>query len=292
MSDVYYPIEVVAKSPETFSGSLESSRLNRVGISHFSANAQIATRHRTAGVDDDEFAIVLPTRGKEFYEQRGRHGEVAPGGCLILSSGDGYRMEIPDQTQNVTLKIPADCLREIYPRIDSTCARGDIANSRFVPIVAQFALEGLRLSPQCSQEQRDRAEQVLLDLLYLMLDVPTGLDVAASQSVSDLLFQDLMNFIAWNFHIPSLSPEDAAKDRRVSTRYVHKLFKAHDTTFCRELLVARLHHAQKLLLDRQRGQSKMRTIAEVAYTCGFSSQSHFSIRYKDEFGRSPRDAGG
>lgn len=290
MSDVYYPIEVVAKSPETFMGSIVAINLKNVGISRFSANAQRATRHKSVGQlsAPGDFAVVFPTRGRAYFEQRGLEGEVSPGEFVVLNSEEQYTMVVPDQSQNLTLKIPSSCLRDLYPTIDSTCARRFIGNSRFVSIVAQVALESFQLSSDSSPEKVLHLESSLLDLVYLMLDAHEKTCETNIQSLSDFVFHELMSFIAHNFQDPQVTPELAAKRRGISVRYVHKIFRSHDTTFCNELLSHRLRHAHKLLSDRRDGCSSMRSIAEIAYACGFSSQSHFTMRFKDAYGYTPR----
>lgn len=292
MSDVYYPLEVVPNSPATFSGSIISSQLSQIGITRFSANAQRATRHKSAtqACGSDDFAIVFPTHCRVHFEQGGLEGDVSPGEVVILKSAEPYTMVVPDQTQNITLKFPSEYLRELYPAIDSVCARRSIANSKFVSVVAQVALQGLETSMSDSPGRILHMERGLHELIYLMLDAPNGVGESTAQSLSDLVFQDLMRFVAHNFHNPSMTPELGAKELRISVRYVHKIFKAHDTTFCNELLKVRLQHAQKLLCEKREGRSNMRTIAEISYACGFSSQSHFTMRYKDAFGHTPREA--
>lgn len=292
MSDVYYPIDVTAKSPETFSGSIIAGTLNRISISRFSANAQSATRHKSSGRngETDDFAIVIPTHCREHFEHFGCEGDVAPGEIVIFNSAEKYSMDIPDHTQNITLKIPSECLRDLYPAVDQACGHQNAGNSKFVPIVAQFALQSLELAPLYSTDLVARMENSLLELIYLMLDTPDGAVESTSQSLSDFIFQQLLNFIANHFQNPELTPLHAAQQSRISVRYLHKIFQSHGTTFGNALLRARLGHAKKLLGEKPHGRSGVRTIAEIAYTSGFSSQSHFSVRYKDEFGLTPREA--
>ncbi|SCZ10861.1 MULTISPECIES: AraC family transcriptional regulator [unclassified Pseudomonas] len=291
MSDVYYPIDVVARAPSSFSGIIESTQIGAVGITRFAADAQRALRRKVHGGRDDSdfFALVMPTMQTERFSHLGRLGDVAPGQVAIFNSAEEYRTDIPDGTRNVTIKIPADLFRAMCPKIDAVCGRVDVANSRFVPLLTQFALQALESAACLSIEHVNSLERGLLELAFLMMDVPESYAGDDSKPVIDHFFHRVMAYIAANFQDPDLAPERAAQSHRVSIRYIHKIFQAHDTTFGRELRLARLRHAQKLLRENLQNKSRQMTIAEVAYNCGFSSQALFSVRFKEAFGYSPRD---
>jgi AraC family transcriptional regulator, positive regulator of tynA and feaB len=52
-------------------------------------------------------------------------------------------------------------------------------------------------------------------------------------------------------------------------------------------MLRRLQHCRQALEDpSQLG----RTVGDIAYSCGFSDLSHFTRRYKAQFGRSPGES--
>ncbi|HUE90508.1 AraC family transcriptional regulator [Pseudomonas sp.] len=291
MSDVYYPIDVAASNPTSFSGLIESTQIGTVGITRFAADAQRAVRRKVhIGHDEaDFFALVMPTMQTERFLHLGRLGDVAPGQVSIFNSAETYQLDIPDGTRNITVKIPADQFRTMCPKIDASCGRVDAANSRFVPLLTQFALQALENASSLSPQHVKSLERGLLELAFLMMDVPETDAAGDSRTVIDHFFHRVMACIATNFQDADLTPERAAQVHRVSIRYIHKIFHAHDTTFGRELRLARLRHAQKLLRENAAHNGRQITIAEVAYNCGFSSQALFSVRFKETFGYSPRD---
>lgn len=291
MSDVYYPIDVTASEPASFCGVIESAKIGSIGITRFRGDAQRAVRRgvHTGRGDTDFFALVMPTLQSEQFTHLGRYGDVAPGQVSVFNSAETYQMDIPNGARNVTVKIPADKLRAIYPQIDESCGRVDAANSRFVPLLTQFALQALENASNLSPGHVVSLERGLLELVFLMMDVPETDSADDSRTVVDHFFHRVMAYIAANFHDANVAPELAAQAHRVSTRYIHKVFQAHETTFGRELRLARLRHAQKLLRDTASHNVRPMSIAEVAYSCGFSSQALFSVRFKEVFGHSPRD---
>jgi AraC-like DNA-binding protein len=85
-------------------------------------------------------------------------------------------------------------------------------------------------------------------------------------------------------HEPDLDPATVAAALGVSRRYVHLLFASAGTTFSQELYACRLHRAHRLLCDKRFDGLG---IAEIAWSCGFSDHSHFTRRFREQFGAPP-----
>jgi transcriptional regulator GlxA family with amidase domain len=89
-------------------------------------------------------------------------------------------------------------------------------------------------------------------------------------------------FMEENLESP-VSPPELARSVGLSSRQLERLFGKHmGCTPARYYLDLRLKRARALL--RQTSLS----VLDVAVACGFASASHFSRRYRDLFGRSPR----
>ena len=84
-----------------------------------------------------------------------------------------------------------------------------------------------------------------------------------------------------------LSLGGIARTANLSVRQLERLFKQRlGCTPSRYYLELRLHHARLLLM---RGAS---SILAIALAAGFASASHFSRRYREQFGHSPREERG
>ena len=68
-------------------------------------------------------------------------------------------------------------------------------------------------------------------------------------------------------------------------RYLHHIFKDTGTTFSDWLRTQRLESARRQLQQPRFSGS----LAQLAYSLGFTDQSHFSKVYRQQFGESPRD---
>nr|WP_295884236.1 AraC family transcriptional regulator [uncultured Devosia sp.] len=290
MQQVYFPLDCTATDPTSFEGSLSALQLDKIGISKFVANAsRTVRRHQTSGTE--EVVFIFPTRERESFGQLGMEDDVGPGEMYILNAAEDYWTQIGDETHNVTIKVPASIIRERLPFLDTTYGRKDVANAGLVPIVAQLALQTFHMLPAANAVLLQRAEENILELMCLMLETHDVRDMPESTAVavSDVTFQRISAFLSYHFGDPDLAPEHAANALRVSVRYVHKVFQQHGTTFGRELLALRLREADRLLRAPSMRNLSVVPISEIAYSCGFSSQSHFSVRYKEHFGFTPSE---
>ena len=91
-----------------------------------------------------------------------------------------------------------------------------------------------------------------------------------------------ISFMEDNLETP-VAPSSLARAVGLSSRQLERLFRKYlACTPARYYLELRLKRARALL--RQTSMS----VLDVAVACGFASASHFSKRYRDLFGRSPR----
>jgi AraC-like DNA-binding protein len=83
---------------------------------------------------------------------------------------------------------------------------------------------------------------------------------------------------------PSLRPANAAAAAGLSVRYANTLLASEGSSLERYIWTRRLERGRRLLLDCGQGH---RSIADIAYACGFSTPSHFTRRFKEAFGITP-----
>lgn len=290
MSEVYYPLESSPADPSSFRGELSWLDLEHMELSQFSADA-LRTVCQGSMVEE-EYAFIFPMRQPFRYCQRGIEGDVAPGEMVMLGSAEPYWTQVGNGDQNVTIKVAAGLVRNVIPNIENGFGRHDIANPWLVPVLGQLAFQTMQFSASASRAALERADESILNLLYVALETRDANHIAQSARapLADMSYQRIIAFMACHFADPGLSPGRIAAALRISTRYVHKLFHRNDTSFGRELLAMRLREADRLLRAPAAVGRQLPQIAEIAYGCGFSSQSHFSVRYKEQFGLTPRDA--
>jgi len=289
MSTVYYALDVVPLSADRMRGELYEAQFSSVGLSHFKADAQKVIRHKAAAQRDrsENFVFLFPTRQKMAFEQYGRAGVVHPGGVFLLNSAEGYRIDVPDQSENITLKISCESLRSQIGSIDDMCGTLGFANPLLVPVVAQLGAQLLRFD---SGRDSSRLEQTLIDLVCLMVETHPEEDVTTShcQSMGAVMRDRLMAYLHANFRDPGLNPSRVAAAHRISTRYLHRVFHQFGTTFGDVLMEMRLGEACRMLQQARAAKHQI-NFGDISYRCGFVSQAHFSSRFRQQFGVSPRN---
>ena len=73
---------------------------------------------------------------------------------------------------------------------------------------------------------------------------------------------------------------------RISVRYLHWLFAPTETTVSNYLMQERLALSRRALANAQMAR---RTVADIALSSGFLSSTHFSRRFKAEYGETPME---
>ncbi len=126
------------------------------------------------------------------------------------------------------------------------------------------------------------AEQAL-DLLALSISAEGagGITLSSPRTVALTL---LKAAIEARLHEPELKPAVAAAAAGISVRYANALLAEEDSCLERYIIGRRLERCRRVLDDPAQAH---RMIGEIAFSWGFSDLSHFSRRFKAEFGCSP-----
>jgi len=289
MSTVYYALDIVPLSADKVRGELYEVQFPSLGLSHFKADAQKVVRHKSAAQQDksENFVFLFPTRQRMAFEQNGRTGVVLPGSVFLLNSAEGYMIDVPDQSENVTLKISCAALRSRVNKIDDICGTRDFANPFLVPVVAQMGAQLLKFD---GGGESMKLERTLTDLVCLMIETRSEGDVTMRdrQSLVSVMYDRLMSYTRAHLRDPNLNPTCVAGAHRISAGYLHRVFHRHGTTFGDVLMEMRLMEACRIL-QQTRASNQPINLGEIGYSCGFVSQAHFSSRFRQQFGVSPRN---
>ncbi|WP_342359421.1 AraC family transcriptional regulator [Terrarubrum flagellatum] len=87
-----------------------------------------------------------------------------------------------------------------------------------------------------------------------------------------------------NLRRPNLSVEQVATTLQISVRQLHVLFAPGGVTFMRALTAMRIDEARRLLIE-----NPLRSVAEIAFACGFESLATFYRAFNALEGSAPND---
>lgn len=132
-----------------------------------------------------------------------------------------------------------------------------------------------------------RLGSVLLDLVSAVVAHALDTEPCAAPGVpAQALTQRVHAFIQRNLADPRLTPESIASAHHISTRYLYRIFQAHDTTVARSIRRQRLERARRDLAD-----PSLRSMAvhRIASRWGFGHAADFTRAFRTAYGLTPTD---
>ena len=126
-------------------------------------------------------------------------------------------------------------------------------------------------------------QSLILKLIYILSQNSAPVIKYAPKSNNHKTIERTLEYINNNLSA-DLTLEGLAKAANFNAIYFHKLFKASTGKTLHEYIEEqRIKKSINLLISTDM------TLTQIAYECGFSSQSYFSYAFKRRMGTSPRD---
>ena len=223
--------------------------------------------------------ILFQTYGVSHFEQNGGHFDLMPGDCLAYDVSSPHTIVSPSLTRHEVVIVPTELLQERgfdsaklqACKISARTGTGRIAHDF---MHAAYGEAG-KLSPQTALGVAD----TLIDLLLLPLrEAGTAYDRGGPVA----LYERAQAFIHDHLRDPDLSIDQISVALGCTKRYLHMLFRERGMTVSDYIWRARLLNCRQEL-EAQGGK----TITDVAFSWGFSSSSHFSRVFRNNFGIAP-----
>ena len=194
-------------------------------------------------------------------------------------------IEVGSTTNGLIFKVP---------RAEFEARLGNIARYTALPLSPNLPVAALASDFLCMVANRadaidhsigDKIVQQALDLVAIAFETVGG-GVAQLSSTRAMKLTRLKSVIETRLPDPTLKPAIAAETAGISVRYANALLAQEDTSLERYIMLRRLLRCRQAL---ENPQYLSRSIGEIAYGCGFSDLSHFTRRFKEQFGCAPRD---
>jgi len=209
------------------------------------------------------------TPGQMIVQHTARPSELAHpvvGAIIVRVLGPALRSRFRNTTASLGIALP--------------CARS--AGALFGSLASSL-VENL---PYMDGDVRRAAGEKLVDLLAIALDVQAGDLPRNGHTVREAHRARVLRHIQKSFRDPDITPASVAATCGISVGYLHELFRETEHSVHETIMETRLRAARQLLGDTL---GAPRTVAEVAYYCGFTDAAHFSRRFSRRFGAPPRD---
>lgn len=265
---------------------MELWRLGRLQLfrSESSGMAMSRDRHRARRDGAPIVALAVQERSAARHEQFGHRRDVAPGGLMLVdldapfafswaSSGASRALQVPLDA----LALPPEVVRAAAPRLDTSPLAGLLARH----VVDLFAAAD-RLS---GGEQAAAVGAASIDLVRALLASTDGGGPARPVHHETLLVR-IHEYVRQRLRDPDLGPDEIAAVHNISRRALFALFARTGRSLEQTIIARRLDGAHDEL---GRPAAAHKAIATVAHEWGFRDAAHFTRRFKDAFGMTPRE---
>jgi AraC-like DNA-binding protein len=178
---------------------------------------------------------------------------------------------------NQQLGLPVDAVRAALPKLQAS------------PIYDLVRAHLVRLGDarNLSTVTQEMVGQASLQLIRALISTTTEGSLQREALNTSLQLRILM-YVDANLHDHQLTPDSIAAAHNISTRHLYALWARADPdlSLSQWIISRRLKRAEVQLSKEQPATT---TVAHIAHDCGFTDASHFSRRFRESYGMTPRE---
>jgi AraC-like DNA-binding protein len=296
--DTFVRLECELEKRSPFHGLLEAGAVGDLHVARVKSSPQVVNRTRELAEQASDAFILLSiqTRGKTLIQQGKNETMLTPGCIAFYDTARPYTLSLPNDFDQIVLHLPRDLVDKSAPGGLDHMAEKLNASNPFAQAILALAPQLLRIATAAPTILAQRTASAAIELIALALAslangkeniLSTNRDstVLTSASADSILWR-ARDAISQHIDDTNLNPAALAAQVKVSPRRLQEVFKAQGTTPSDCIWEMRLEYARNLLSAQQNQQDSITTLA---YRAGFSDTAHFSRRFKQQFGVSPRE---
>ena len=280
------PIEQRPLGDGPFAGQIE---VGDVGLLKFnritqSAMRTVITAETVRRQPDGQIRVNFRLAGTSTFQQHGREAVQRAGDLVVLDHHPGV-LNAGTDGQTLVLALPRERLEGVFGPARLFAALTLNAESASTTLVTTFFQELLSVHHRLSAETAERMTAIGVDLIVASIAERIAQEIPRPLHGS-VVVQRAKVYIEAHLGDPNLDPRQLAAAMGVSLRRLQELFHERGHHISDWIWTRRLTVAAQRLTDPARLNLPIGTLA---YDCGFTSQAHFSRRFRDRHGLSPRD---
>jgi AraC-like DNA-binding protein len=286
--DTFVELDCQARAEASFFGEITTAGCDGLNFSTVRSDGQIVKRTSTRirRAREEVMLISLQMRGVGIVAQDGREARLLPGDFACYDSTRPYTLSFDASFEQLVLHMPRAAMMRRIGRTELWTARRVEGASPVGSLVLPFVQRTASIVSDIAPATASRLSETCLSLVTAALGERLGeIGQGASSARTALIFR-AKAIIESHLHDHALNTEKVAELIGISPRYLQDLFHAEGTTVSDFIWKRRLERSRRDLADPLRAPD---SIAQIALACGFTDFGHFSRRYKDAFGASPRE---
>lgn len=276
--------KTISSDWSTFKGDIEVRNIGGFDVAGITMNADkvIRSRQHIAESDDHYCFLIMQMQGRAVLTQRDNEAFLEPGDMAFIDSAYPSEFCYDGIMRQISLHIPRQTLESCSPDRRIKEARTISGSSGMGAVIKGFLGATYNEAAYIKENDFTTVREVLLNLLGATL---RGSNLEKSLDVKVRQLAHIRKVIEQNLTDPCLSPTMVAGLCGLSSRHLHRLFKAEGISFGEWVRKRRLTEARRQLADKRFCNQ---SIIQIAFHWGFNDAAHFSRAFKEEFGQSPR----
>lgn len=286
INQLYAPMVVEPEVPGGhYEWSVTGQRCGMLGMSALFADGEIRARVAEPAVHPQGRQIILTfvERGCFEFIQGGRHTVCGANSVVLMDVGvplDAYQQ---GPLEILSCQLPEAFLRQRVAGLSGALTRAQSATQGSAAILRDLMHSAWREGGHLGQDEG----QVLPGLFAALIDAVFTQDnpALAVDGPMASLHRRLDALIAAEAHDPFLSPALIAARLGISASYLFTVARRYGKSVREAIIERRLEGCRSLLVEPSWAH---RSITEIAFHWGFQDSSHFSRRFRERFGVSPR----
>ncbi|WP_444890947.1 helix-turn-helix transcriptional regulator [Microbulbifer sp. DLAB2-AA] len=273
-NSAYYGEFAVSSNPETGDSFARAC---------FSGNSfHRASNHLSDGYANYTLVYLLSGRGAI---QRGSYfTPMNPGGLYLVDLAQTITHDLVHESRSLLCRIPREKLEGFRSGPKDNCPLTIDGSSGPGLLLRNYLLLFPQAKQRCTFASSSFLFNPIAELIIACIQESRGNLQAESETPSRLksIFQQACRLIQKHCCDSDLSAPQLAASLDISTSYLHRALRFHNTSYINLVRRARVEAASAQLL----AVGKNASILQVAFNCGFNGTSQFSRAFKEELGLS------
>lgn len=284
LESTYVALESQYDQTTDFYGSIQSKYFGVLELSIVQSTAPLVRRtpQLIAKTQGEYLLVHFAHSGVARVTQSGRIANLKPGDITVYVSTDPYELEFNGWFDTRVIKIPLNAVEPYLRNLaDSTALV--LPRDGLESAALRTLLTNVWTQKQASSHGEIAVSEAMIQILAAGLKTVKGVDNTCSTNLDAYYSEIAREYIRKNLRRETLNRDQIATAAGISSRHLARIFAGESKTVSGYVWAERLSGARKDLaqLSTQKG------IAEIAYSWGFKSASHFSQAFKDAFGQLP-----
>jgi len=228
---------------------------------------------------NESFTIMLQMRGSTVAVQNAHSCCLRPRDICLIDGLAAFELKVVDAfSQMMFLRLPRQMMLSQHPYLARQTAESFTGDEAGASLLCNVLLDVLDTTPDLKEEQCAAALVSVVQMLGVLKSHPAQ----ASWRVRAALA-----FIDGHLSEPWLTANSIATAQRMSRRRLDDiLVKSVGTSLSGQIWLRRLTQAASDLVDPR---YLSRSVAEIAFACGFEDTAHFTRAFKRQHGCTPRE---